>query len=152
MIKFVKELLGVAMKDDACNIKIQVAKKLAKNKKYTVALNSIQDILLENFATVKPAHMRTIVEALLEEEIPRSTFKQYYYRHLRPLIDKKSKIQQNQNVEKSEQKMDTIASDNENQEGTTQDETDKIIEDYKDAIDDLLLARELEKKMNKEDL
>jgi len=132
--------------------KIQIARKLAKNKKYAAAIDTIRHILIENFADTKPIHMKEIAGAILEEEIPQGVFRSYYYRHIKPIIDNK-KAYNDSVASKSKQKVDTIANSNEIQQTNTPDEKngDEIIEEYKDVIESLKFARELQKKMNKEE-
>jgi len=74
--------------DNDTEMKIQVAKKLAKNKKYVTAIDLIRHILVENFADTKPMRMREAAEILLEEKIPHEVFRRYYYRHIKPIIKK----------------------------------------------------------------
>jgi len=134
------------MKDENdIEIKIQIAKKLAKNKKYTVALETIKDILIRIASDTKPFHMREIAEAILDEKIPHNVFRGYYYRRIKPLIEKNEKAKI---AKESEQKRDTI---NNEKEEAVKDEAEEYIEEYKDLIQDIKLARELEKKINKED-
>lgn len=88
--------------------KLEVAKLLIKQRRYTAGINQIKEFLIENFPKATITEMRYIVEALTETKIPRVTFTRYYHSHLKPALQKESNPFPftNQNPKR---KVDTIA-------------------------------------------